>query len=90
MSAILDNLDLYRQGFLTTLALAVVSAAIALVLGTLLAAMRVSPAPTLRAAGTVYVQIVRNTPLTVAPHALNATLRSSAPASQPDGSVITR
>ena len=65
MRAILDNLDLYWQGFLTTLALAVVSAAIALVLGTLLAAMRVSPVPTLRAAGTVYVQIVRNTPLTV-------------------------
>jgi glutamate transport system permease protein len=63
--AILDNLGLYWQGFLTTLALAVVSAAIALVLGTLLAAMRVSPVPTLRAAGTVYVQIVRNTPLTV-------------------------
>jgi glutamate transport system permease protein len=65
VSAILDNLDLYWQGFLTTLALAVVSAAIALALGTLLAAMRVSPVPTLRAAGTVYVQIVRNTPLTV-------------------------
>jgi glutamate transport system permease protein len=65
VSAILDNLDLYWQGFRTTLALAVLSALLALVLGTLLAAMRVSPVPTLRAAGTAYVQIVRNTPLTV-------------------------
>ena len=65
MGAILDNLDLYWQGFRTTLALAILSAALALVLGTLLAAMRVSPVPTLRAAGTAYVQIVRNTPLTI-------------------------
>ena len=65
MSAILDNLDLYWQGFRTTLALAVLSAVLALVLGTLLAAMRVSPVPTLRAAGTAYVEILRNTPLTV-------------------------
>jgi glutamate transport system permease protein len=65
VSAILDNLDLYWQGFRTTLALAVLSAALALVLGTLLAAMRVSPVPTLRGAGTAYVQIVRNTPLTI-------------------------
>jgi glutamate transport system permease protein len=65
VSAILDNLDLYWQGFRTTLALAVLSTALALVLGTLLAAMRVSPVPTLRAAGTAYVQIVRNTPLTI-------------------------
>jgi glutamate transport system permease protein len=65
VSAILDNLDLYWQGFRTTLALTVISAAIALVLGTLLAAMRVSPVPTLRGAGTAYVQIVRNTPLTI-------------------------
>jgi glutamate transport system permease protein len=65
VSAILDNLDLYWQGFRTTLALAVFSTALALVLGTLLAAMRVSPVPTLRGAGTAYVQIVRNTPLTI-------------------------
>jgi glutamate transport system permease protein len=65
VSAILDNLDLYWQGFRTTLGLAVLSMALALVLGTLLAAMRVSPVPTLRGAGTAYVQIVRNTPLTI-------------------------
>ena len=65
MDAVLDNLDTFRQGFVTTLALTVVSTVLALALGTLLAAMRVSPVPTLRAAGTTYVEIVRNTPLTV-------------------------
>jgi glutamate transport system permease protein len=65
VDAVLDNLDAYRQGFVTTLALTVVSTLLALVLGTLLAAMRVSPIPTLRAAGTAYVEVVRNTPLTL-------------------------
>jgi glutamate transport system permease protein len=65
MDAVVDNLDAYRQGFLTTLALTVLASALALALGTLLAAMRVSPVPTLRGAGTAYVEILRNTPLTV-------------------------
>jgi glutamate transport system permease protein len=43
----------------------VVATALALLLGTLLAAMRVSPVPTLRAVGATYVEIVRNTPLTL-------------------------
>jgi glutamate transport system permease protein len=38
---------------------------IALVLGTLLAAMRVSPVPVLRISGTAYVNTFRNTPLTL-------------------------
>jgi glutamate transport system permease protein len=65
VDAILDNLDAYRQGFVTTLALTVLSSVLALAIGTLLAAMRVSPIPTLRAAGATYVALVRNTPLTV-------------------------
>jgi glutamate transport system permease protein len=65
VDVVLDNLDTFRQGFVTTLALTVVSTVLALLLGTLLAAMRVSPVPTLRAAGAAYVEIVRNTPLTV-------------------------
>jgi glutamate transport system permease protein len=65
VDAVLDNLTLYRQGFLTTLALTALSSALALALGTLLAAMRVSPVPSLRAAGALYVETVRNTPLTV-------------------------
>jgi glutamate transport system permease protein len=65
VDAVLDNLDTFRQGFLTTLALTAVSTVLALALGTLLAAMRVSPVPTLRAAGSAYVEVVRNNPLTV-------------------------
>jgi glutamate transport system permease protein len=65
VDAVLDNLDAYREGFVTTLELSVLSSALALVLGTLLAAMRVSPVPTLRAAGATYIELVRNTPLTV-------------------------
>jgi glutamate transport system permease protein len=65
VDAVVDNLAAYRQGFLTTLALTLLASALALVLGTLLAAMRVSPVPTLRGAGTTYFEVVRNTPLTV-------------------------
>ena len=60
-----DNRDLLWQAFLTTLALAVASGLLALVLGTLLAAFRVSPVGPLRALSTFYVETFRNTPLTV-------------------------
>src|SRR4051794_7436855 len=65
MSFLADNFDLLRDAFLTTLALAVLSGICALVLGTLLTAMRVSPVKPLRAAATFYVEVFRNTPLTV-------------------------
>lgn len=65
MGAIVENLPLYWDGFQVTLRLTLVSALVALVLGTLLGASRVSPVPTLRAFGTVYVELVRNTPLTL-------------------------
>ncbi len=66
MDAILDNLDLYWQGFRTTLSLLLISGAIALVWGTILGSFRVSPVAPLRWFGTIYVEIVRNTPLTLA------------------------
>jgi glutamate transport system permease protein len=53
------------EAFLTTIQLTVLSAIGALVLGTLLAAMRLSPVPMLNWLGTVYVNVVRNTPLTL-------------------------
>ena len=65
MDAVLDNLDVFVRGFTTTITLTLVAAVVALVLGTAIAAMRVSPVPPLRWAGTAYVQLVRNTPLTV-------------------------
>ncbi len=65
MNTVVDNLDLYLAGFRTTVSLTLLAAVGALVLGTLIAAMRVSPVPPLRWAGTAYVELVRNTPLTV-------------------------
>ncbi|MGP3957255.1 amino acid ABC transporter permease [Nonomuraea sp. 3N208] len=52
-------------GFLENVKLSLVGAVASLILGTILVAMRVSPTPVLRAAGTVYVNVVRNTPLTL-------------------------
>ncbi|MBO4255878.1 amino acid ABC transporter permease [Streptomyces griseorubiginosus] len=51
--------------FWMTVKLTALSAVGSLVWGTLLAAMRVSPVPLMRGFGTVYVNIVRNIPLTV-------------------------
>ncbi|MGY1624918.1 amino acid ABC transporter permease [Geodermatophilus sp. SYSU D00965] len=65
MQFITDNWDLLQSAFLTTLSLAVVSGVLALVLGTVLAGMRVSPVPPLRGLATFYVEVFRNTPLTV-------------------------
>lgn len=53
------------EAFWTTIQLTVFSAIGALVLGTLLAAMRLSPVPMLNWLGTAYVNVVRNTPLTL-------------------------
>ncbi|WP_369249625.1 amino acid ABC transporter permease [Streptomyces sp. R41] len=51
--------------FWMTVKLAALSAVGSLVLGTVLAGMRVSPVPLMRGFGTAYVNIVRNIPLTV-------------------------
>lgn len=53
------------EAFWTTIQLTVFSAVGALILGTVLAAMRLSPVPMLNWLGTAYVNIVRNTPLTL-------------------------
>jgi glutamate transport system permease protein len=51
--------------FWTTIQLTIYSAVGALILGTLLAAMRLAPVPMLNWIGTSYVNVVRNTPLTL-------------------------
>ena len=51
--------------FWMTIKLTLASAIGALVIGTVVAIMRVSPVTVLRAAGTTYVTLVRNTPLTL-------------------------
>lgn len=53
------------SAFGMTLQLTLYSAVIALVLGTVLAIMRLSPVGVLRTAGAAYVTLVRNTPLTL-------------------------
>lgn len=65
MNVLLDNLGLYGTAFLGTIELFVVAAIGSLAGGLLLAGMRVSPVPVLRAFGTGYVNTVRNTPLTL-------------------------
>jgi glutamate transport system permease protein len=65
VSVVLDNLDVYLKGMGRTAELTALSFAIAMVLGTLMAGLRVSPVPPLRWAATAYVELVRNTPLLV-------------------------
>ncbi|AJT63993.1 amino acid ABC transporter permease [Streptomyces chattanoogensis] len=65
MNVLLDYLPEFRAGFLGTLAITAASAVIALVLGVLIAGFRVSPIPPLRAFGTAWVTLLRNTPLTL-------------------------
>jgi glutamate transport system permease protein len=59
------NVDVYVTGFLWILKLTAAATVGALVLGVLLAAMRVSPVPVLRGFGAAWVNIFRNTPLTL-------------------------
>jgi glutamate transport system permease protein len=65
MNEVVDNLDVFIRGFRTTVSLTLLAAIGALILGTLIAAMRVSPVPPLRWFAAAYVRLVRNTPLTV-------------------------
>ena len=65
----MEVLNEYRSqitgAFWITIQLTVLSAIGALVLGTVLAAMRLAPAPVLNWLGTAYVNVMRNTPLTL-------------------------
>lgn len=65
MDVLLGNLDVFVPAFGNTLLLFAVSLVAALVIGTVIGAMRVSPVPIARAVGTVYVNTIRNTPLTL-------------------------
>ncbi|CKH70079.1 amino acid ABC transporter permease [Mycolicibacterium smegmatis] len=65
----MEIFDEYRDeifaAFWTTIQLTVYSAVGALILGTVLAAMRLAPIPVMNWMGTAYVNVVRNTPLTL-------------------------
>lgn len=65
MDVVFDNFDRFIDGFLATLSLTLIAAVLAITIGTVLAAFRVSPVPVLRATGTLYVETLRNTPLTL-------------------------
>ncbi|WP_406281686.1 amino acid ABC transporter permease [Embleya sp. NBC_00896] len=65
LEVVQDNWDLLQDGFVGTLKLTVVCGIVSLLLGTLIAACRVSPVPPLRWFGTAYVTLFRNTPLTL-------------------------
>ena len=65
MATVLDNLDVYARGFWVTLELTLLGFALALVVGTVVVAMRISPAAPVRAAGLIYVEVVRSIPLLV-------------------------
>lgn len=65
MNVITDNGDLWTQATAGTIVLFVGGGLIALVLGVIVGAMRVSPVPIARTVGAVYVNWIRNTPLTL-------------------------
>ncbi|OKI07977.1 amino acid ABC transporter permease [Streptomyces sp. CB02923] len=65
MNVLLDYLPEFRAGFLGTVSLTAASGVLAILLGLLIAGFRVSPVPPLRAFGTAWVTLLRNTPLTL-------------------------
>jgi glutamate transport system permease protein len=62
-NAFFNQWDQVQAGFIKTLWLFLFSLVISTVVGTVLGSFRVSPIPSLRAAGTAYVTVFRNTPL---------------------------
>lgn len=65
MNTVLDNLDLVARAFTYTIALFLIAGFLSLVLGTVLAAMRVGPISVLSKAAALYVTLIRNTPLLI-------------------------
>lgn len=65
MEGVLDNLDLFWSGFQRSLGICLIAMVGSLLLGTLIAAFRVSPVAPLRWFGTAWVTVIRNCPLTV-------------------------
>jgi glutamate transport system permease protein len=62
---VVEQRSLILEGFWTTLRLTALSGVLSLVIGTVLAVMRVCPIPPLRWTGAVYVTLLRSTPLTL-------------------------
>lgn len=65
VGVLFENIDAVLAGFLMTLRLLLVGGAGAMVIGLLVAAMRISPVPSLRVFAAGYTELVRNVPLTL-------------------------
>ncbi|MBA0052152.1 amino acid ABC transporter permease [Streptomyces sp. AJS327] len=65
MDVLTDNFALYGEGFWGTLKLTFFAGVLALVVGVIMAGFRVAPVRALRAVGTAWVTVLRNTPLTL-------------------------
>lgn len=65
MRVLVDHFDVFVGGFWLTLQLCLLSATGALLIGTFIAILRISPVPPLRWLGGAYVTIFRNVPLTI-------------------------
>lgn len=65
MDVIFGNLDLWGIAIKNTLLVFFAGGLIALVLGFIVGGMRVSPVPIARGVGALYVNLIRNTPLTL-------------------------
>ncbi|MGK5738782.1 amino acid ABC transporter permease [Micromonospora sp. URMC 103] len=63
MDALTGHLDELGHGLVTTVQLTVVTTIGALLLGVVVATLRVCPVPLLRGVGTVYVEVLQNLPL---------------------------
>jgi His/Glu/Gln/Arg/opine family amino acid ABC transporter permease subunit len=65
LSVLTDNADELTAGFWVTVRLVAFSFAIAMVVGTVVAALRIAPSPWIQRLGAVYVETFRNVPLLV-------------------------
>ncbi|KWX67791.1 amino acid ABC transporter permease [Mycobacterium sp. NAZ190054] len=65
MDAVADNFGLFLEGFRNTIALVLITGTVALVIGVVASAMRMSPIGSLRFFGGLYVTLFRNTPSVV-------------------------
>lgn len=65
LDVLTDNFDQFASGFWVTVRIVGISLAIALAVGTMVAALRVAPSPWLQRLGGVYVETFRNVPLLV-------------------------
>ncbi|HEY6888200.1 MAG TPA: amino acid ABC transporter permease [Solirubrobacter sp.] len=65
LNVLTDHWSEFSSGFWVTVRLVVISFAIAMVVGTLVAALRIAPSKWLKRVGGVYVEVFRNIPLLV-------------------------